>query len=71
MITEKYQFPKITSEIYQELHEWYRTHNDGECICARHGAIGGNISFVITPTSIGDFVTVQCTCGAELRLIEP
>jgi hypothetical protein len=71
MVTEKYQFPKITPIMHKEMQEWYQTHNGGKCVSARHGAIGGNISFVITPTSIGDFVTVQCTCGAELSLIEP
>jgi uncharacterized membrane protein YbhN (UPF0104 family) len=30
------------------------------------GAIGGDVTFEITPTSIGDFLTVKCSCGAEL-----
>lgn len=70
MVTEKYQFPKITPKMHQEMQEWYRAHNDGKCAGGYHGAIGGNVSFEITPTSIGDFLTVRCTCGAELNYEE-
>ena len=70
MITEKYQFPKITPQMHVEIQEWYKTHNDGKCVCGYHGAIGGNISFEITPTSIGDFLTVRCRCGATLEFEE-
>lgn len=66
MITENYQFPTITPEMYKEMQEWYRTHNDGKCANSYHGAIGGNITFEITPTSIGDFLVVKCCCGEKL-----
>ena len=66
MVTEKYQFPTITPEMHKEMQEWYRTHNDGKCANSYHGAIGGNVTFEITPTSIGDCITVKCGCGAEL-----
>ena len=66
MVTEKYQFPKITPAMHAEMQEWYKTHNEGRCACAYHGAIGGNVTFEITPTSIGDFVEVKCSCGATM-----
>ena len=70
MVTEKYQFPKITTEIHQEMQEWYKTHNGGKCAPSYHGAIGGNVTFEITPTSIGDFLTVRCSCGSTLKYEE-
>ena len=66
MVSEQYQFPKITPEMHKEMQNWYKKHNRGRCAKGYHGAIGGNVSFEITPTSIGDFLTVKCSCGAEL-----
>ena len=70
MITKEYQFPKITNEMYEEIAEWYKTHNGGKCANRYHGAIGGDITFEIMPTSIGDFLTVKCSCGAKLEYEE-
>jgi hypothetical protein len=70
MITKNYQFPKLTEEMHNEIAEWYKTHNDGKCAKRYHGAIGGNVNFEITPTSIGDFLTVKCSCGAKLEYEE-
>jgi len=70
MITKNYQFPKITEKMYEEILEWYETHNDGKCANGKNGAIGGEISFEITPTSIGDFITVKCSCGETLEFSE-
>ena len=70
MITDRYQFPKITSDMYKEMQEWYKTHNDGKCARSYHGAIGGNVMFQIIPTSIGDFLTVRCACGDTLEYEE-
>ena len=71
MVTKNYQFPKITEEMHNKMAKWYKTHNEGKCATRYHGAIGGNVTFSITPTSIGDFVTAKCTCGATLELEEP
>ena len=70
MVTKEYQFPKITEEMHNEMAEWYRTHNNGKCAKGYHGAIGGNVQFEICPTSIGDFLTVKCSCGATLDFDE-
>ena len=66
MVSNKYQFPKITPAMHEEMAEWYEAHNDGKCASGYHGAIGGEITFEITPTSIGNFITVRCSCGATL-----
>lgn len=70
MVTKEYQFPKITEEMHNKMAEWYDTHNDGRCANGYHGAIGGNVTFEITPTSIGDFLDVKCSCGAVLSFEE-
>ena len=70
MVTNRYQFPKITPEMHQKMQEWYKTHNNGKCARGYHGAIGGNVTFEITPTSIGNFLTVRCSCGSTLEYEE-
>ena len=71
MVTKKYQFPIITEEMHDKMARWYKAHNDGVCANGYHGAIGGNVTFEICPTSIGDFIEVKCSCGATLNLVEP
>jgi hypothetical protein len=29
------------------------------------GAIGGIASWIVTPTSIGDLISMRCCCGAQ------
>lgn len=70
MVTKQYQFPKITEKMHDEMSKWYKEHNDGKCANGYHGAIGGNVTFKITPTSIGDFITVKCDCGSTLNFDE-
>lgn len=70
MVTKRYQFPKITEEMHNEMAEWYEAHNNGKCAKGYHGAIGGNVQFEICSTSIGDFMTVRCSCGATLDFEE-
>lgn len=71
MVSEQYQFPKITPEMHKAMQKWYKKHNHGRCAKRSHGAIGGDITFEITPTSIGNFVDVKCVCGLCYSLIEP
>ena len=70
MVGKGYQFPKITKEMHEEMAEWYKTHNEGKCAKRYHGAIGGDVQFHIIPTSIGNFLTVKCSCGSELNYEE-
>ena len=70
MVSKQYQFPKLTEAMHDKMAEWHETHNDGRCCNRYHGAIGGDVSFEIVPTSIGEFITVRCTCGATLDFDE-
>lgn len=70
MVTKQYQFPKLTKEMHDEMAKWYETHNDGKCNSGYYGTIGGDVKFEIVPTSIGDFITVKCSCGATLDFDE-
>ena len=70
MIGRNYQFPEINDEMYKKLEKWWNTHNKGKCAKSRHGAIGGAITFEITPTSIGDCVEAKCSCGSIVCLLE-
>jgi hypothetical protein len=66
-VSENYQFPRLTKDVKTELNEWYKRHNNGRCCRAYKGAIGGSITFSVTPTSIGDFVTALCPmCSEEI-----
>ena len=65
MISKGYVF-KLSDEQYEKLEKWfYEIYPKG----TYHGAIGGALSFKITPTSIGDFVTAIAN-GKELDLSE-
>lgn len=49
---------------------WLKLHNE---TCSygnleKQGAIGGQLSFKFTPTSLGVVKIVACTCGAALDL---
>ena len=50
MVSEQYQFPTITPEMHKAMQKWYKKHNHGRCAKRSHGAIGGDITFEITPT---------------------
>lgn len=49
-------------------YDWWSQHMD-ECEWASGkkytGAVGGCSSWIITPTSIGDLISIRCTCGAQ------
>lgn len=68
MVGKNYQFPKITKSQHDDMAKWYKSHNDGICANSYHGAIGGNVEFIIVPTSIGDVVTACCSCGEKFDL---
>lgn len=54
IITKDYTFTlKLTDEEYESLNYWY------EKVKHSSTAIGGELSFIITPTSIGEIVEAQ------------
>ena len=64
MITKKYQFPKLTKEMHDDIAKQYKTHNKGICEKANRGTNGGCVIFEIHPLGVGDYVKVKCaSCG--------
>lgn len=60
----------VDGEELDLLQEWLKKHNE-ECPYAspkRQGAIGGRLTYMFTPTSIGTIATVKCACGEEIDL---
>ena len=52
MISEEYKFPEITNRMFNILRQWV----DDNGLDKTNSCIGGNIRFIITPTSVGDIV---------------
>ena len=57
MITKDYSF-KLTDEEYNRLSKWWNKNHKGNN--KTFGAIGGGLTFHITPTSIGEIVVAEC-----------
>jgi len=63
----------LTDVQSKEISEWSQKHDlekhmePGETF-RYSGAIGGAYTYSFTPTSLGDAVTVQCTCGEEINV---
>lgn len=57
----------ITKEENNAIVEWKRKHNlekhGSETVY--YGAIGGGMTYIFVPTSIGTMGTVRCSCGEE------
>ena len=57
----------ITKEENNAITEWERKHNlekhGSETVY--YGAIGGGMTYIFVPTSIGTVCTVKCLCGEE------
>ena len=67
-------FP-MTKEESRKAREWMDKHENEKHPLSnerfpRGGAIGGSYQFIFTPTSIGTFGTVKCSCGAEFTFQE-
>ena len=62
MVTKDYEIHfKMTEEEYEELLEWYNNFRDSSV------GIGGELSFVFTPTSLGEIV--EAKLGKEIHCI--
>jgi hypothetical protein len=63
---------KIDEAEARKLGEWLPEH-DKNCRHAggkNSGAIGGRLSYLFTPTSIGVVVKVMCACGGECDITD-
>lgn len=71
ILSPKYRLPRLDDEQIGRMNTWYKSHNESRCACAGHGAIGGGITFEVTPTSIGNFVSVRCSgCNEDYLIME-
>lgn len=53
-------FP-ITAEQQEAINRWVEQHE--KVHKGGHGAAGGKYSYIFTPTGIGTFASIKCTCG--------
>lgn len=56
----------------EKLNKWFCDH---KCVYygrpdSYAGAIGGNFTYEVTPTSLGDIFKVSCGCGQEIDLTD-
>ena len=69
-------FP-ISEAEKDKINEWIDNHEkekhmrpNGSKYYFRGGAIGGSYTYCFTPTSIGTFGSIKCTCGEEFTFQE-
>ena len=57
----------ITKEENEIITEWIKKHNLKEhgSETVYYGAIGGGMTYIFTPTSIGTVCKIKCSCGEE------
>jgi hypothetical protein len=75
-MNENYQrgFP-ISKEEMEKIYEWQAKHEAEKhprpkMAPPRGGAIGGSYTYHFTPTSIGVFGSIQCSCGEKFTFQE-
>ncbi len=57
----------LTEKENEDLQKWLKKH-DKKCRFANpmmQGAIGGKLTYMFTPTSLGVITKVRCSCGNE------
>ena len=67
-------FP-ISEDESKAISDWIDKHEKEkhprpEGLFPRGGAIGGSYSYIFTPTSVGVFGTIKCTCGEKFDFQE-
>ena len=53
-----------------KLTEWLNQHNPHCKYFHNHGAIGGRLNFIFTPTQLGLVTKVVCECGEKIDLTD-
>lgn len=64
---------EIYEDEYKKIREWDAMHEckyDNGSGRKYAGAIGGRLTYIINPTSIGCVIKVKCSCGEELTVRE-
>lgn len=67
MISKDYALEnlQLTEEEYEKLKQWYK---DVGAYGKYYGAIGGELSFEIIPTSIGEIIIAKLSNGQSITL---
>ena len=63
---------QLSDQELKEEKKWLEEHNK-ECRFAdsmNQGAIGGRLSYIFTPTSLGVLTKVRCACGEEIDVTD-
>lgn len=59
---------ELSSYENKKLAKWYSEHKCQFVDPTNCGAIGGRLTYVFTPTSLGVISSVRCACGEEETL---
>ena len=62
----------LTEQETKDLKKWLKKHDEKCKFKDQHkqGAIGGRITYMFTPTSLGVITRVKCACGKEADLTD-
>ena len=68
-------FFKLSEQQVKKVEEWANSKTGHECTLKPNeysrkycGAVGGHLTYCVTPTSIGSIIIVKCSCGQELDI---
>lgn len=61
---------KIYDEQKEKLNNWINIHKQSCEYFKNPGAIGGLLSFIFIPNSIGESLKVKCICGEQIDLTD-
>jgi hypothetical protein len=64
---------QITESQRQKIKAWDDPKCGHKCICKEgevSSFIGGRLSYIFTPTGLGEVIEVKCRCGATLDITE-
>ena len=61
---------KIDDEQMKKLKSWIEIHRTTCWYFKNPGAIGGGLSYIFTPTGIGESLKVKCICGEQIDLTD-
>lgn len=64
------QNDSYTPEQQKKLAEWLAQHDKTCAYRDNQGAVGGRLTYLTTPTSLGSVEEVACACGAKINLTD-
>ena len=58
----------LSKEQQEEVDRWWEQHKNKKHPDGYFGVNGGPLTYSFNPTSMGEIITVKCSCGEELNL---